>query len=403
MTEETSDLLGRKIVILIAGFARGGSERQAYLLARELRQRRELDVEVWALFLADWYPGDYAKDFEAVGVPTRVLGFGMPRYGWVQRCLPIVRALRNHRADILLPLTLWPNVVAGLCYRLAGVRSCVWGERSSGSEIMPRPARIAARQYRRFVANSTAGINFLKDEMNVARHRIAFVPNAVEMPVARSGTDWRKNLRCGQDQPLVVKIANITGYKDHFTLLRAWKSVQDGWTETQRPVLALAGYHADTFEACRQFVVQTGLDSTVRFLGGISDTADLLHACDLTVFSSRKEGMPNAVLECMAAGKAVVSTDLPGVRDAMGPCSADALVPPGDPEALANSILAYLKDRQRREVLGRKNLQRIRDEFSVKRMTDGYLRAVRDAAPHLVKRASRGKAPVKFSSGATAD
>jgi hypothetical protein len=106
-----SDLAGRKIVILIGAFARGGCERQAYLLSREMRQRHGLDVEVWSLFHADWQPGNYAAEFEAAGVPTRVLGFGHPRFGWVQRCLPVVRQLREAHVQVLLPFTTWPNVV----------------------------------------------------------------------------------------------------------------------------------------------------------------------------------------------------------------------------------------------------------------------------------------------------
>src|SRR3954464_9093827 len=70
------DLASKKIVILIGAFVRGGTERQAYLLARELRQQYAVDVEVWALK----FDGEYARAFEAVGVPTKTLWFVPPDY-----------------------------------------------------------------------------------------------------------------------------------------------------------------------------------------------------------------------------------------------------------------------------------------------------------------------------------
>ena len=175
-------------------------------------------------------------------------------------------------------------------------------------------------QYRRFVANSTAGIEFLANVMRVKREYLSFVPNGVEIPTIVPGTDWRAKLGLKPEQLLVVKVANVTNFKDHATLLRAWKIVQDEWQDGERPVLALAGYlTGDIYPECERITREAGMESTVRFLGGITDVPALLNACDMTAFSSRNEGMPNGVLECMAAGKAVVASDLPGIRDALGP------------------------------------------------------------------------------------
>ena len=58
--------------------------------------------------------------------------------------------------------------------------------------------------------------------------------------------------------------------------------------------------------------------SSVRLVGEVPDLANLLGALDLGVFSSRFEGCPNGVLECMAAGLPVVATDIPGIIEAVG-------------------------------------------------------------------------------------
>jgi glycosyltransferase involved in cell wall biosynthesis len=236
--------------------------------------------------------------------------------------------------------------------------------------------RMAVRQYRQFIANSTAGVEFLIREMGVARRRISFIPNGVEEPKVNPQIDWRARLDLKPDQLLVVKLANITRFKDHMTLLRGWKIVQDAWTGTDRPLLALAGYCSEAYEECHRFIVEAGIESTVRFLGSINEVPELVNACDIAVFSSRNEGMPNGVLECMAAGKAIVSSDLPGVRDAMGPLGEEVLVPPGDAEGFGRILLSLLHDRQRRDALGEANRLRIRDELSVDRMVERHLNVI---------------------------
>jgi len=377
------DLTSSKIVLLIGYFGRGGSERQAFLLARELR-RRELNAEVWALKLST----EYAKEFEAAGIPTRALNFETPIEGvsrftravkWPWRLCPIVWELRKARVDVLLPFTTWPNVVAGLSYRFAGVRVCIWGERSCGLERLPAHERVAIRLIRRFVANSSAGKEFLARELLVPRERISLVPNGVEQSQRHDGSHWREKLGLTAAQPLVVKVANVNHCKGHNTLLRAWRVVQENWGSGERPFLALAGaYSADgVYAECEQIIREANLGSSVRFLGSISDVPSLIHGCDIAVLSSWAEGMPNAVLECMAAGKAVIASDLPGVRDALGQ-DAETLASPGDVQAFAQLMLHLLRDAERRCRIGEANRMRIKSEFSVERMADRYLRIIQE-------------------------
>ena len=386
-----------KIILLIGVFEHGGAERQAFLLARELRRSHGLDVEAWAL----WFPGSYSETFEMAGIPTRVLNFHAPDYRnvgvkririparihlrddpryplrWVHRLWRVSRQLKERQADVVLPFTTWPNVVAGLTYRLAGARFCLWGERHSGGERVPGLERLAVTQYRKFAANSTAGVEFLKRDMGVPHERIAFIPNGIEEPRFEGATDWRAQLGLTPGQPLIVKVASLSSFKDHFTLLRAWKLVQDNWAGAERPVLALAGAHYDTYEGCARLVQEMALGRTVQFLDRVSDIAGLLDASDIGVFSSRAEGMPNAVLECMAAGKAIIATDIPGIRDALGDGANGVLVPPGDADQFARKMTTLLRNPDMRQQLGHLNRERIRSEFSVQRMATRYLEIIR--------------------------
>jgi glycosyltransferase involved in cell wall biosynthesis len=374
----------QKIVILIDHFVRAGPARQAYLLAREMRRRHDLDTEVWALSRYQ-HDADYAADFTAAGIPTRVLEFRFPTLAafrlvrgvqWVNELRRVVMTLRQARVGVLLPFTAWPNVVAGLCHRLAGTRLCIWGERNAGGARVPTPERIAARKVSHFVANSTAGVNFLANEMGITPARISFVPNGVEPHTDRGRNIWRARLRLPSSEPLVAMIANVTDFRDHPTLLRAWNIVQQNWDGGKRPFLALAGYRSysgRSYQECREILRRHDLDFCVRFVDTIPDVPELIEECDLAVFCSRIEGMPDGVLECMAAGKAVVATDLPGIRDALGPNTAEALVPVGDADGFARAMLRLLKDKALRDQLGTANRARADTEFSVGTMVDRHL------------------------------
>ena len=384
-----------KAVILIPQFFREGTTKQAYLLARGLRQQHGLDVEVWALF----FPGECAKEFEAAGIPTKVLNFRRPQcpvravrmWSWTKRLLHIANQYRRARIDILLPFGIWPDVIAGLTYRLGRVQLCIWGERSSGSD-RARMEQLALRQYRRFIANSTAGIDFLAGEMGVARSRISYVPNAVENPETANSNDCRKGLDIAPGQLVVLNLAHITRSRDYVTLLSAWKIVQGAWMSDAKPVLILAGALGESFREVERLVRDTGLEPTVRFLGAVQNVASVIDGSDLCVFSSRTEGMPNSVLEYMAGGKAVVATDLPGIRDALGPNADEVVVPAGSSEEFASRVTDLLRDKSRRDAMGAANKRRALSEFTVGRMVDSYLRLMEE---HFQLSRLRPRAPLR--------
>lgn len=87
-----------------------------------------------------------------------------------------------------------------------------------------------------------------------------------------------------------------------------------------------------------------GLRDTVQFLGRRDDVSSLLRAADVFAFPSRTEGLPNALLEAMAAGCAIVATDVPGCRDLIQHDATGLLVPYGDTCALADAIAVLLRD-----------------------------------------------------------
>src|SRR5205085_3817786 len=138
-------------------------------------------------------------------------------------------------------------------------------------------------------------------------------------------------------------------------------------TLNRKAVLVLAGAFFETHLNLKALAYDLDLGKSVRFLGGVKDVSGLLSAVDVGVHSSVNEGVPNGVLECMAAGLAVVGTDYPGIREAVG-SGHDFLAPPFDVEALAERLIKLALDRDARERAGQANRIRIETDFHSTKM-----------------------------------
>ncbi|MEZ6069770.1 MAG: glycosyltransferase [Pirellulales bacterium] len=123
---------------------------------------------------------------------------------------------------------------------------------------------------------------------------------------------------------------------------------------------------------CEAQCAAAGIADRVHFAGWRADVAAVLCASELLVLPSLWEGMPNVVLEAMAAGIAVVANDVEGVREVLGPNGAEQIVPPGDRDAFVARIVGMLENDERRQAIGAANARRAHDVYSFETMVGSY-------------------------------
>jgi glycosyltransferase involved in cell wall biosynthesis len=118
----------------------------------------------------------------------------------------------------------------------------------------------------------------------------------------------------------------------------------------------------------------------------------LLKGLDLFVMSSITEGLGTSILDAMAASKAVVGTTAGGIPEAVEHGVTGLLVPPHNAAALADAILALLRDPALRRRMGEAGLARVRERFSVDGMVDGTV-AVYERVAGRPRAAGNGSRP----------
>lgn len=377
---EAPILAGKRIIIVLPNLMLGGSERQALLLAHYLLHEQQAQVEVWAL---SRLMGRVVDVCEAENIPWRIVPMTWPadRLMRFKAWIKLALTLRQSRPDVILPYAMRANVVCGQVWRLTGAQLCIWNQRDEGrSANVSRPfQRWAARQVPWFISNSWHGKEFLIQSLGVKADKVQVINNGIELakPKADRAT-WRNQLEVDEDCILACMVARIHLIKDHATLLKAWRQVIDRLAESGPPaVLLLAGRFADAYEPLQALAAELELGQTIRFLGEVEDISGLLSAVDLGVFSSLYEGVPNGVLECMAAGLAIAGTDSPGICEAVGPDGYPFLAPPGDAETLADRILQLVLNPELRAKVGVANHCRIEQEFRPRRMCEETVALIR--------------------------
>jgi len=176
---------------------------------------------------------------------------------------------------------------------------------------------------------------------------------------------FRAEVAAGDD-PVVSIVGRLVPIKNHGLLLDA---VAELGRRGVRVVLAVVGGGPEEGKL-REHVLRAGIQDRVRFLGWREDLETIYAGSDVVALSSLNEGTPVCLIEALAAGRAVVSTDVGGVRDVLEDGRLGLVVPSGDPAVFADALGSLLADPELRARLGRAGSVSVRSRFGVQRLLD---------------------------------
>jgi len=313
--------------------------------------------------------GDVERELVASGVPVTPLGIGANMFAprSVRGVAVAASRLRRARVDVVHGYQWRPALVGALAGRAAGVPVVLAGKRSlTGPTVSERLAwRVIGRLSDTVLANAEA--LRVQGEALGMRARWAILRNGVDVE-RFAGLETREaaRSRLGLDpnRAVVGTIGRLEPRKGHEILLAAMQQVA-ARTNGTCPQVLLVG-DGPLRDALERRTDELGLGHVVRFTGNLSDVRPALAAMDLFVLPSHEEGMSNALLEAMAAGRPVIATAVGGTGEIITDQRTGVLVPAADATALAAAVQRLLRDRDVADDLGAAGREFVLRELSAR-------------------------------------
>jgi glycosyltransferase involved in cell wall biosynthesis len=370
-----------KVLYVIGTLDVGGTERQLVELATRL-DRARFEPVVCCLSSG----GALEQPLKEAGIRVHVAGFrgflrlrslrflaNLPRL--LAELGRFLRVFLTERPDVVHGLLFWAYVLGAYAARLARVKVVVSSRRSlshfkAGRHHFLLLEGIANRMTDLVVANSEA---VREDALRTERlppDKVVVVYNGLEPDryLDRGESRLRMELHIPATAPVVLVVANFIHYKGHEHFVEAWVSV----TEAYPGAVAVLIGDGPRRAAIEAQAAQLGVAASIRFVGTRLDVPAFLAMSDLVVHPSREEGFSNAVLEAMAAGRAVVATAVGGNVEAVVDGQTGLLVPYGDSHVLASAITRLFADADTRSRFGAEGRARALARFGIGRMVKEY-------------------------------
>ena len=358
------------VLQLIHSFIQGGSERQMIQLTRLLLESGRYRVHVACLQRG----GVLRAEVDKLGLseipeyPLRSFYDG----NMIRQLLRFSAFLKEHDIHLIQTHDYYSNIFGMAGAELARVPVRIASRRETSgmrTSTQKKVERLAFSLAHVIVTNAEAVREHLVKE-GVAKDKITVVYNGLDLdrlaprPMSRAGAfallGLSASLASGQ-RKFVTIVANLQhDVKDHPMFLRAAQRIHKVMPEA---TFLMAG-EGELIESARALAEELEIAGDIFFLGRCEHVPELLSISDVCVLSSKAEGFSNAILEYMAAARPVVATDVGGVREAITDGQTGYLVASGDDGAMAERILALLRDPEGARVMGARARRIVEEKFS---------------------------------------
>jgi L-malate glycosyltransferase len=359
-----------RVLHVVKGLGPGGAERLLCAVAAE-RNRDAFAYDV--AYVLPW-KNHVVSDLTATGVTVHCVGTGTGRLRplldprWVARLRRLIRSRGYHIVHVHSPLV--ASVVRPLVRTLGRRRPKLVSTEHNGWDTFAAPTRLANRLTYRLDDAHLAVSNEVRhsvtervcDDVEVVIHGVQV--DAVRAWRAERAT-VRAELGIADDEVVVGTVANYTAQKAYPNLFAAAHIALDAEPRLRFVAVGQGQLEAEVNAEHRRL----RLGPRFLLLGYRPDAVRILAGCDIFTLASHWEGLPVALMEALALGLPVAVTAVGGIPAAISDGREGFLVPPGQPEQLADAILRLVKDEQLRAELGAAAYRRGTD-FDVRHAAD---------------------------------
>ena len=367
-----------RVLHLITSFEVGGTERQAVELLKRI-DRRRFDVSLAALRLEGPLYQEVAAIFP--GVPQFPLT-SFYNANAAKQLMRLRHLMVRKQVEILHAHDFYAGLLGAVAGRLAGVRviACQRHMRLSDRRAHEWGTRLTHRLARRVLVNSEAIRDHLLAGGHIAPEKIVVIHNGLSDGAERAALDndgrakqraaLLRELNLDEGAKLIGLVARLHPVKGHRYFIEAASRVAAVEPKAHFPLVGDGALRREIEE----HAARLGVGDRVHLLGDRSDAALIAAGFDVAVSASLSEGLPNAVMEAMAAGAPVVATAVGGTSELVIDGTTGFLVAPADAGALTLRILDALRNTERSASMAAHGRQRMLSQFSMRRMVESVER-----------------------------
>jgi glycosyltransferase involved in cell wall biosynthesis len=348
-----------------------GAEVQLKVLLSKLGQKPELNLSV-ILFNG----GRLGKEIEGLGIPVTV--FPETEWGSAKIFLELVREFKKLNVQIIHTHKYKDTILAGPAGKLCGIPHIirtVHGLREPFEGLQAFKMSLyetIERTVHRYCVDSLICVSSQIERKYKAEgqvSRVTCIRNGIDLEGRSVETDrWRtrKNLGVDTRACLIGTVGRLTPVKGIPYLLEAARILLHQGTKVKVLIVGDGSIRLDLMVQTRNL----GISENVVFLGHREDTDELLQALDIFVLPSLSEGIPMALLEAMAASRAVVASRVGGIPEIVEDGFEGFLVEPMDADSLAERCRQLIESPDIAKKMGEQARTRIERDFSATAMAD---------------------------------
>ena len=379
-----------RVMYVVPDLGVGGAERHVTKLMPNLDPNK-FDTAVVCI-------GTEGKLFGALAASdVRAVALHRSKRQAMRALRDLTREMRNFAPDVVITRGYNAEMLGRIAARLTHVpHSVVWVHNHGDTEPRGAVRRIADRVLDRvtsaYFGVARAQIDYMVNDLKYSPDKIHIIHNGVD-PDDFQWTDERSaasDLGICESDKVVGIFAALRPEKDHATFLRAARLVADRIPQTKFLIVGDGPMRPEI----ERLVHELDLADSVVLTGARMDVPELLRAIDVFVLSSYTvECFPMALLEAMAAGRPAVCTAVGGVPEMIEEPTTGYLVPPRNPDALADRLVCILSDSELARQMGQAARVRVETLFSLRKSVSATERALEE----LVSTGPRLDRPVRLT------
>jgi glycosyltransferase involved in cell wall biosynthesis len=366
------------VLHIITGLSDGGAEGVLYRLCKFDSANKHIVVS-----LMD--EGKYGSILKDLGVDLHCLNM---RQGWVtfSGVWRLFKLIHKNKPDVVQTWMYHADLIGGVVARLAGVRLVFWNIRHTTLESgkSKKSTILVAKLCARLSGVVPIGIVCcaqealrVHSELGYKASKMTVIGNGYDLfffnPHETLGVTFRNELNIEVDTMLLGMVGRFNPQKDHFGLLKSLVILKESMPNFK---FALVGRDMNISNTVLNVEIKKmDLESNVLLLDQRTDVAKVMNGLEIHVLSSSfGEAFPNVLAEAMACGTPCITTDIGDASVIVG--TTGWVVPPKDPNALANAILDAIQEKTHNHQAWIKRKQacrnRIVENFGIERMVANY-------------------------------